>query len=828
MANVMSGPSSESEIGRRSRWPDWIAVLWIVGYSLFFFHFTLPNSNPKTGRVDVWIELPYILWSNVVTPPKFPVSSWANLTQRLDLIAVAASIWLGSWAVGGLCLRALRIPLALGSAERIVCACGVGLSAVSLLTLGCGLAGWLSPVLLGGLMIAAVLLEGWLCLGGRGSRRAEIEYGSGSAGASPSREPHSSWELLKGVISRGEQIPYPLVAKGLAIITVGLFLTAMLLGSLLPPTDFDVKAYHLTGPKEYFLNGRITFLEHNVYTNFPFLTEMLCLLGMVLRQDWYRGALAGQAVLMGFAPLTALALFCAGRKWFGETVGWLAAVIYLSTPWTYRLAVIAYVEGALSCYLFLALFAVLLAVETLRREGSGSATNRLFLLAGLFAGSAMACKYPGLVSVVIPLGLVSVLAVREKDNGHRLSAFGFRPERLRGALMFLIGTALAVGPWLLKNLVATGNPVYPLAYGLFGGRDWDAASHRKWNAGHSPTTYALSDLAEKFIDVTAKADWLSPLLFGLAPLAVLAGVRISNFKFQISDFKSESCDVQPLALAPRPSPLAPRHLHFWLWLYVAYLFAQWWLLTHRIDRFWVPLIPVVALLAAVGCVWSPSKLWQRACGVFVALSVLFNLGFITTPLCGFNAYLSDLDKAREGTENTAESIHYLNQLVGKQQLTGTVLCVGEAQVFDARMPVIYHTVFDQPILRDWLAKRPAEDIPDRDWPLRPMAEVHERFESAEVTLVLVNWQELLRYRRTYGYSDFVTPQRFRWLREQGLLGDPAQFGMGLRAFESLSDAEQQEVEQWAPELKVLWKGKPAFVTWQLFAVQPHRDDSSER
>ena len=126
-----------------------------------------------------------------------------------------------------------------------------------------------------------------------------------------------------------------------------------------------------------------------------------------------------------------------------------------------------------------------------------------------------------------------------------------------------------------------------------------------------------------------------------------------------------------------------------------------------------------------------------------------------------------------------------------------------------------------------MAKRPLEKVPDRDWPLRPIAEVREKFESAGVTLVLVNWQELLRYRRTYGYSDFVTPQRFRWLREQELLGDPAQFEMGLRSFESLSEAEQEEVEQWAPELKVLWKGKPAFVTWQLFAVQPRRNESSK-
>ena len=135
------------------------------------------------------------------------------------------------------------------------------------------------------------------------------------------------------------------------------------------------------------------------------------------------------------------------------------------------------------------------------------------------------------------MGLASAMAAvrRQKAEGRKQKA------AIQAVTTFLIGTVLAVGPWLLKNLVATGNPVYPLAFGLFGGRDWDAASHAKWRAGHSPKTYALSDLAEKFIDVTAKADWLSPLLFGLAPLALLAVVRSQKSN-------------QPSST--RPSPLA--------------------------------------------------------------------------------------------------------------------------------------------------------------------------------------------------------------------------------------------------------------------------------
>ena len=208
---------------------------------------------------------------------------------------------------------------------------------------------------------------------------------------------------------------------------------------------------------------------------------------------------------------------------------------------------------------------------------------------------------------------------------------------------------------------------------------------------------------------------------------------------------------------------------------------------------------------------------------------------MTTPLCGFNAYLSDLDQARAGAENTAEGIHYLNQLAdaGKLPRDATVLCVGDAQVFDARPRVLYNTVFNQPIFRDWLAVRPAKDPPWQDWSLRPIEEVRRKFESEGVTHVLVNWQEILRYRMTYGHSDFVTPQRFAWLREQGLLGNPDDYALGFRNFDSLrthdlrQQDEQREVEEWAPELKRAIAGKTVFVTWQLFPVQAASRPNSE-
>lgn len=751
----LSVPTPSADGSRRETAAILAAVVWLAAFGLFFYSFTLPN-NPHVSRPLLWQAflqpgqpafLPLHLL-DVVDPPDDPgrPAGWRFLPQRLGIVLTAGAILAGAWGLGGLLLRVVLRSESAAQArlERAVFAFGLGLSALSLVVLGCGLIGgrMLSRSLWFQFVAACVLGEVLLRLRGRSGAPATV--------ATPT-DPPPRW-------------PWPVVAP---------FLLAMLLGAMLPSFDFDVKEYHLQGPKEFFQNGRITFLPHNVYTSFPFLTEMLSLLGMVLCDDWHRGALVGQTVLMAFAPLTALAVYSAGRRWFGPTAGMLAAVFYLTTPWTYRLAIIAYVEGGLSFYLSAAVLAVGTAIQRMRADAPAGRTS---LLAGVLAGSAMACKYPGALQVVLPLGLAVLVAPRLCGRW-----------TVRPAAWYALGVLLAIGPWLAKNAVETGNPVYPLLYTVFGGEDWDSHLEARWKRGHSPPHHSLADLGEKLIDVVAKSDWQSPLLFGLAPLALAGGSR---------------------------------RRAGWLWAYVVFLFLAWWTFTHRIDRFWVPLNPLAATLAGVGASWNASRLWKWSCGIVCGAAVLFNLGFITTPLCGYNEYLIDMNAARQAAESTAPAIAYLNRTLSKNS---KVLCVGEAQVFDARFPVVYNTVFDRSIFAEWFGQ-PADGLPEANWPLRNTADIRRTLNQHGVTHVLVNWQEILRYRTTYGYTDFVTPERFAELVRRGVLGPPDLPTLpggqpAYRALETLCASDRRELENWGRDLITAHEGRPAFVMFQVFTVR---------
>src|SRR5207302_4946310 len=131
---------------------------------------------------------------------------------------------------------------------------------------------------------------------------------------------------------------------------------------------------------------------------------------------------------------------------------------------------------------------------------------------------------------------------------------------------------------------------------------------------HGPRPITAAAFGASILDVAGRSDWHSPLYTALAPLAL--GRRGS------------------------------RRLAWALGGYVVYLFLTWWLLTHRLDRFWLPLLPALAILAGLGADWTRGRAWSVLLGTLLAVAMLFNFTFISTALAGFNEWTGDLRALR--------------------------------------------------------------------------------------------------------------------------------------------------------------------------------------
>jgi hypothetical protein len=745
------------------------AIVWVAGFTVYFFSRGLPNNSPWT-RGDLWRESPWLILDSLLPPVALPgetpsASGWRFLPQRFPRMAYAGLVLVGTWHLGSLLLRWLVQSTAIPPGLWFALSGLAGLSAWSLMVLGLGLVGALWKSLFFTLLIGFIVVE-FLA-----ERRRSLR---------PRFLSHTMWRAKWDAAPWIARLCWPALVP---------FLLAMALGALLPSTDFDVKAYHLVGPKEWFLAGQISFLPHNVYTAFPFLTEMQLLSTMVLAGDWFDGGMAGQLVLASFGLHTSIIVFQVASR-FGPRAGWLAAFVYLTTPWVVRISIIAYVEGALAAYLAAALAAYLCSRSKAAEAWKWTA------LCGFFAGSAAACKYPGIISALIPFGVLVVVGGFSAVQSGRV-----REAVVRGAV-FSAGGLIAFGPWLLKNLVQTGNPVYPLLWNVFGGREFDAVLNAKFKAGHalpvevlrSPAHW-LPDLWRHLWDIAVGSDWQSPLMFGLAPLAVVVWIRASG----TDETSRERRRQLGMVLA------------FTLWL-----FLTWWALTHRIDRFWVPMLPMVAVLSGVALEWmrdQANRPLQRLVvdGLLVGVTC-YHLAFIASPFIGFNGYLMDDSAARRVAETPGMTI--INRLPDDAK----VLLIGEAQVFEARRSVLYSTVFNRNLFEDFFAT-PAATESNR--PMKPADEIDATLQKHGITHVLVNWNEVLRYRTTYGYSDFVTPENVRQLERWNLLEPlPLPDGPLPQKVADKPDSTRDQLNTWGKSLVSPSADGDWYPAYELWRVVP--------
>ena len=412
----------------------------------------------------------------------------------------------------------------------------------------------------------------------------------------------------------------------------------------------------------------------------------------------------------------------------------VCALLAGSAPWLMYLCGVAYVENGMLFFGMLSLGCLCLQDRLRRTAGSQWPVG---LLAGLFAGLACGFKYTAVAMIAIPLFAAScILSVGGREDqvaseGCQGSAGNTEfPRRMHVAqpLLFILGAVLTFSPWLVKNALLTGNPVFPLAYDVFGARQgvWTDDLAARWARGHrvqredESLTARLTRFKDRVLTDRRLGWWLVvvsvPILFGKAR------TRLDLAMFAIFILQS----------------------------------VVWIGFTHLFARFAVVMLIPLCILAGRSVIARPGRLYRGTILVTAVGIVVFNL-FSAGSIYAAELRNSDVHGHVEWFYSDCDPDRTVAGFVHlRLSRRDRLLMVGEARAFYMPENVDYHVVFN----RNPLAEAVAEAREDED--------INRWLNEHGYTHLLVNWTEMERLRKTYGFWGELTAPLFQRLEEFGL------------------------------------------------------------
>ena len=410
------------------------------------------------------------------------------------------------------------------------------------------------------------------------------------------------WELTRS----------PLWAIHWAIILIMLL---QLFAAMAPPTptDYDGLAEHLAMAKQWARDGRIHPLWYDHHSQFPATVQMFYALAHAFE-------LPGMAKLFhwGFGVMAIGAVVLAGRRLLAPAAGSWAGLILATTPGFAWLMGVGYVDLAtIACGL--------LALHFFARWLQDD-EDWLLWLSALMAGAGAGTKMQGLALLaVLAVGIIIVLRGRWGRAVGKAAAY--------------VGIALLVcGPWYLKSFLWTGNPVYPFAYEIFGGRMWSAdraegyrLSQRSYGKGELPSEEELAAMSPLRRAFTGPRE---PLNLLLAPINLT--LDAPAFTVPLSPLGVWATDsTGPLWLMLLPIVLLfrrPPPLRWMLWVMLP--LWVWWLWSMQLTRYLLPSLALVAPVAGWAVVEAErhSRLLavvvRGAVGVWTVMAIVLMLLYV--------------------------------------------------------------------------------------------------------------------------------------------------------------------------------------------------------
>lgn len=381
-----------------------------------------------------------------------------------------------SFALLGRSVRLVLPAVDWSSSVNVLWDVYIGVTSAAILTTVLGMLGFFSARVFAGVLAAGFLLN---------ARNAD-------AFAAP-------WRAIRETVSlcRGQTL------LGLALMTS---VAIAIVPTAVPEIFYDALYYHLGLPWQYVMAGEIQWHPTVVHSAFPAYLDVL--FGICL-------SLGGPGVAKFFNLLLSIIGGCATAAFVYEVLGdkraaLVGAVTVSTIPGVVIMSTMCAIDAALIG------FAAMAALALARMQHAGpNDLKPLALLAALNAGFVGGSKYTG-------LWLIGVLALPVLVRQRPLHA-------VRAAVLFVGCAMLVAAPWYVRNLVVTGDPIYPVLSGYFGDGDarWAIERIQRDVPASGLSWVALKDLVMGLVQHSDRfgAGAQTGLLMPLGFVALLVGVR---------------------------------------------------------------------------------------------------------------------------------------------------------------------------------------------------------------------------------------------------------------------------------------------------------------
>ncbi len=641
---------------------------WVLGIGGALGLFVMGWYFQDIGRAFPFVARIFDTGALPDVPFKQALSVWGGFASMLGtvLLVVLVTLYWGNKVRGwlGLSLEDGWVRLAFDF--------GLGILFLDSLWLGTGLVRlWFYPIWqgLGILLIIPVLWDG------------------------------AVWLMHRPKFSMTSFLPGDLAYLFLLIIGALFWLFSVAQG-LSPETFYDSMVYHLAVPQYWLLEHGLRDFPTNFFSNYPYNGELYFLNGFVLQGT--ESAKILHTVCFGVCALLAGGW---ARETAGEKAGWLAMGLTLTLPLFAVNTWATQVEGIMALAMVLFVYALF--------HASRSGQIAWLFKAGLFAGLSLSIKYTAGIGILCALLLVALQKPSLLGRSHWKAWAAFTL-----ALCFLLG------PWLLKTLSYTGNPIFPYAMSIFPGRHLTDASYQRL--------------------LTEQHAWAAQDLWSWLKLPwTLTMAHPDSYNF---------CGPVALALVPLLLLFRPKHpaLRFLAWL-VPLLFLAGLSVTH-ILKFMVPGFVFLFILAGAFLSGTDRPWWGR--GTALAAGLAAALCFCN--LAAISHYYYDCAGLWAGKQ-TKEAY-----LTGEGKITpyypmakwimvhvpklSRLLIVGDARGLYYGNPFLTNSVFDEQVL----AKFAREE--------KDGAGIHRRVRQLGVDEIAVNGLEGIRVSSDYGHYDLTAEQ----------------------------------------------------------------------